>query len=232
MSILFFIVITGILHSLLPNHWTETPVLVRSYSMPLRKSILFFIITSVVHNLSTLVFALIVGVASIFFHNKIEYFSAIGSIILIVLGVYYIFSKNPKHTCVITGKTEAVISKKEFKRTYLLILTGLLFSPCLDIVFAFISAGEQLTKYTLLFIAILYFFISIIAMSSLMSLAYLGILKVRFHFIQKYFRKIMGILFILLVFCNYLHPYIDKAIEKLGNKIEYHPHHHHGKNKG
>ena len=107
------------------------------------------------------------------------------------------------------------MSKKEFKRTYLLILTGLFFSPCIDVAFALISAGEQLTLYMLLFIAGLYFLISIISMSSLMSLAYLGVLKMRFYFIQKYFRKIMGVLFILLVFSKYLHPYANQIIDKV-----------------
>ncbi len=214
-TILFFMIVAGTIHVILPNHWMEAPVLARGYSMPFKKSILFFVSTALVHNLSTLIFALLVSAASILLNEQIEYFSIISALILIGIGVYYIFSKDPSHNHSSLENSQKVVSKKEFKRTYLLILTGLFFSPCIDVAFALISAGEQLTLYMLLFIAGLYFLISIISMSSLMSLAYLGVLKMRFYFIQKYFRKIMGVLFILLVFSKYLHPYANQIIDKV-----------------
>ena len=96
-TILFFMIVAGTIHVILPNHWMEAPVLARGYSMPFKKSILFFVSTALVHNLSTLIFALLVSAASILLNEQIEYFSIISALILIGIGVYYIFSKDPSH---------------------------------------------------------------------------------------------------------------------------------------
>lgn len=218
---LLFIIIFSIVHSSLINHWLPVSVLVRSYQVPFKKSLLFFAGTALAHNISTLVFSYLAARLGMITEERVEGFVVYASLILVFIGLYYIFTYKKEHAHY-HGK-ESKKNNESFWLIYSGILLNMFFSPCIDVTIIFFSISSKLTISTVLLYCFTYFTLSVGGMLIFMGLSHRGLALIPFQKIEKYSRLVFGVLFILMaVFSLYGDSLLDEYFEKIdfGNSFE------------
>lgn len=180
--------VIALLHALIPNHWLPLVAVAKAeaWRTPgLLKTALF---SSIAHVMGTVLLGVVLGKLSNELASKFEnYVHWFGSLVLVLFGVYYFFSKHRHNS--FNGSNGAV--KRSQVRWIIFFSTIMFFSPCLEVQSLFISAGVYGMNYTLLMAAV-YSVISVTGIVFLVMMTYKGIKLIDIHFLEHYEKQITG----------------------------------------
>lgn len=181
-------ILIALVHALIPNHWL--PLIAAAKAEGWKNNVLLktALFSSIAHVAGTVLLGILLGRLSNELAAQFEsYVHWFGSIVLMLFGMYYFFSK---HNYVAHQKTDKEIKNTQLRWT-VLFSTMMFFSPCLEVQSLFISAGIYGMDY-ILTIAGAYSFISIGGIVLLVVLTYKGIKVIDTHYLEHYEKQITG----------------------------------------
>ena len=171
----------SLLHAVIPNHWLPVLAIGRkeSWSLPDVTRVTF--IAALAHAISTILIGLILGLLGLKMAGTIKNFThIIAPVILVSLGIYFIYRHHRHKHFRLDGKME----KKRSKASIITALVVAMFlSPCMEIEAYFLLAGA-ISQWLVAIIAIIYFIITTSGMVLLVRYAYSGILKLNWHSLE------------------------------------------------
>ncbi|MCX7797131.1 MAG: hypothetical protein N2249_00730 [Melioribacter sp.] len=194
----------SIAHALIPSHWLPLVAIGRSEKWNERELLLTTLIISISHISSTVIVGIVVGFVgyklseSYFFITKV----IAPSILIILSFIYFYFeyehkkiqSEHKHHHIDINS----IIQKRKTKRSIILsLIIAMFFSPCLEIEIYYLTAS-QLGWLGIIIVSAVYFFVTIIAMLTLVYLAFKGISKLKWNFLEHHDKLISGLILLVV----------------------------------
>ena len=181
-------ILIALIHALIPNHWLPLVAVAKAEGWNNKVLLKTALLSSLAHVVGTVLLGILLGKLSNELASQFEtYVHWFGSIILILFGMYYFFSKH-KHQAYEKGIGEI---KNSQLRWTVLFSTMMFFSPCLEVQSLFISAGVYGMNYTLVMAAV-YSSISITGIVLLVLLTYRGIKLIDTKILEHYEKQITG----------------------------------------
>lgn len=178
----------ALVHALIPNHWLPLVAVGKAEGWKNRSLLKTALFSSVAHVLGTVLLGILLGKLSnelaARFENYVHWF---GSLVLVLFGGYYFFSRHRQHAYREAGKKTG----NSQWRWIVFFSTMMFFSPCLEVQSLFISAGVYGMRYTLL-MAVVYSVISISGIVLLVVFTYKGIRLIDTHLLEHYEKQITG----------------------------------------
>jgi putative Mn2+ efflux pump MntP len=187
------VAILSLLHASIPSHWIPIVAIGRAEEWPKRKVLLIAAFAAFAHTLSTLVLAtifLLVG-------NEINKLMStenltewIAPILLILLGLYYLFSWKKSHN----HRHEHVLPEEVRKSSFvtiLLIALTMFLSPCLELIVYFIEPAKH-GLFTVLIASLSYIVFTVTAIVILVWISFSGLEFVNTEFLHKYGKLLTG----------------------------------------
>ncbi|GIV29087.1 MAG: hypothetical protein KatS3mg028_0153 [Bacteroidia bacterium] len=193
-DILSTVVILSILHGAIPSHWLPAMTLKKQYRWNVSYTFKIVSVLSIAHILSTIIIGILVAAAgkllSSFFFNE-NAVRWVSSLSLFILGGYFIYRHYYHHHFHLSHEDD-VMRQKEVHKQLRLLITGMFFSPCLEITGMYWVGGMIKWQYVVLISAI-YFFISFL--SSVFWIFFFDGLskKLNFHKIEHYGGLLSGV---------------------------------------
>lgn len=181
-------ILIALLHALIPNHWLPLVAVAKAEGWKNGSLLKVAFFSSIAHVLGTVLLGILLGKFSneiaVRFETYVHWF---GSVILILFGGYYFFSRH-KHL----AYESPVKHKKNSQLQWTFLFTTMMFfSPCLEVQSLFISAGVYGMNYTLLMAGV-YSLISITGIVILVILTFRGIKLMDIHYLENYEKQITG----------------------------------------
>ncbi len=200
-TILLSTITVSILHALIPSHWLPLISISKNYKWTNKETLWVTFYMGTAHVASTILLGIIIGLLGNSLHNRYqEFFEIIAPIILIAMGIFFIYRHYTHHHFHInTAKNDEQISKTKI----IISLVSMMFlSPCLEVESFFFSAG-QYGIIQVFVIALLYAVISILGMLLWMLIALKGLQKLNWHKIEHNAGLITGFVLILSGILNF-----------------------------
>lgn len=187
-------IILSLLHAAIPNHWLPVIAIGRKENWTMAEVRHVTFIAAVAHGLSTVLIGIILSYVGSSLAEHLEAFTHwIAPLILIVLGLIFIYRHHIHKHFHITKDVQKKISKKKI----IVALTAAMFlSPCMEIEAYFLLAGTY-NWWLVWFIAGIYLIITISGMLLLVQLAYKGLLKLNWHRLEHNAGIITGVTLVL-----------------------------------
>lgn len=189
--------ILGILHGSIPNHWIPFALLSKKEIWSSKKLLFITFTSASLHNLSTTILGFFSYTIGSITFEKIETLEKIvPTTLFIILGIFFLLIKK-------NNKRNNFIIKENLnpKIVVFMLFISMLFSPCLEIQSIYLSINKQNLK-TFLLISFSYSFLSSLSIISFTYIGYKGIKILNYNLIEKYEKKIIGLIFILLGISN------------------------------
>lgn len=181
-------ILIALVHALIPNHWLPLVAVAKAEGWKNNVLLKAAMLSSISHVVGTVLLGILLGRLSHELAKQFEtYVHWFGSVVLVLFGVYYFFSK---HKHVTYQKSVTKIKNSQLRWTFLF-STMMFFSPCLEVQSLFISAGIYGMDYTLL-MAGAYSLISITGIVLLVMLTYRGVKLIDTHFLEQFEKQITG----------------------------------------
>jgi hypothetical protein len=191
----------SILHALIPSHWIPILAFEKKFGWTHRETLRITIISALAHALSTVLLGVAIGLLSFKVTEKYESISGIAtSVILIVLGIIFILRHHSHHHFHLHNEGE--MQQLSSKKIITVLVTGMFFSPCLEISGYYILAGETGVKYIFL-ISLIYILISVLGIVVWLLFAKQILKKINSHKIEHNAGLISGVVLILTGILNY-----------------------------
>ncbi len=194
-SILISTIIISVLHALIPSHWLPLLAISKSNKWGSKQTLMVTFYMGLAHVLSTILLGIICSIVGYNLNaNSEKYFDIIAPVVLIAMGIFFIYRHYTHHHFHISKTTEN--EKSSNKKIIFSLVTLMFFSPCLEVEAFFFSAGEfGLTSVCV--VAFIYMIISIIGMLIWMNIALHGLKKMDWHKIEHNAGLITGLVLII-----------------------------------
>jgi len=193
----------SIAHALIPSHWLPLIAIGKSEKWSEKELLITTTITSISHVSSTIIIGIIIGFAN--YKLSESYFQITKIIapgILIALSFIYFYLEY-RHKKITSSHhhhhidIETIIQKKKNKKSIILSLViAMFFSPCLEIEIYYLTAS-QFGWTGIIIVSAVYFIVTVAGMLLLVFLAFKGISKLKWNFLEHHDKLIAG--FILLI---------------------------------
>ncbi|KAK8581495.1 hypothetical protein V6N13_144518 [Hibiscus sabdariffa] len=174
----------SLLHSFIPTHWLPFSIVGRAQKWTLSRTLFVTAFGAVLHVISTSV----LGIAAITMANTIageETVHKLASLLLIVLGASYILL----FLCGKGGHTHSHNQPMERMAVAGLVLVPAL-SPCATTLPVFLAVGNSSSMMILAILVLL--FSTITVMTSLVALSFYGASQLKFHWVERYDKVLVG----------------------------------------
>ncbi|KAH7283948.1 hypothetical protein KP509_34G032000 [Ceratopteris richardii] len=193
----------SLLHSFIPTHWLPYSVVGRAQKWSLSQTLLVTAFGAVCHVFSTT----LLGLTAITMANSLageETVHKLASVLLIFLGASYI-------VLFLTGRGSHTHnhnhSMEKMAVAGLILLPAL--SPCATTLPVFLAVGNSSSSLVLL--AILVLLLSTLAvMITLVTLSFYGASQLKFHWIEKYDKALVGSVLCVVGFLTYFFHHHDE----------------------
>jgi nickel/cobalt exporter len=193
-SIITGSLILSLLHAVIPNHWLPVIAVGRKENWQLSEITKVTFICAVAHAVSTVLIGYILGLLGSTMAASVGHLThIIAPLILVLLGVYFIYRHHRHKHFQISG---AVEKKKSKARIIAALVLAMFLSPCMEIEAYFLLAGT-ISQWLVSLIAAVYFIITTTGMVLLVRFAYIGILKLNWHSLEHNAGIITGATLIL-----------------------------------
>jgi nickel/cobalt transporter (NicO) family protein len=177
-SIFIGSVLLSLLHALIPSHWLPILAIGKKENWNLNEVSRVTFIAGLSHVLSTVLIGGILGLLGLTLAVKTQYFTHfIAPVVLILLGLYFLFQHHRHHHFHLGVESKPVRSKSQI--IWILVVTMFL-SPCLEIQAYFLLAGIR-GLWTVVGIALIYLTLTLAGMVMWVRLAFKGMLKLDWH---------------------------------------------------
>lgn len=187
-------IILSILHALIPNHWLPVIAIGRKEGWTIAEVRNITFLAALAHGLSTILLGVILSLVGGGLAEHIGAFTHwVAPVILIVLGIVFIYRHYHHKHFHIGGNLKGKVSKKQI---IVALTIAMFFSPCMEIEAYFLLAGAY-NSWLVWFIAIIYLVITVSGMLLLVQLAYKGLLKMNWHRLEHSAGIITGITLVL-----------------------------------
>ena len=179
-SIITGALIISLLHAVIPNHWLPVIAIGRKEQWTEREVSQVTFICALAHGLSTIIIGVVLSYLGAKLNNLTHFTNVIAPVILISMGLLFIYRHHKHKHFHIDGK----IKKKKSKAAIITALViAMFFSPCMEIEAYFLLAGTQVA-WLVWFIALMYLLITTSGMVLLVRFAYKGLLKLNWHSLE------------------------------------------------
>jgi len=193
-------ILLALIHGSIPNHWLPFIALSHAEKWSKKKLIMIISIGAIFHSLSTAILGFFIS----YFGYYISFISQLEKILptffMVFLGMIYLIIDHQEHY-------NDPLKKKSINPIFSVILLylGMFFSPCLEIEAIYFSVGRYgLTSFVL--ISLIYTIITLVSMLTFSYLAYKGLLKYFPKILEKYEKRMIGLVLIILgIFSFYFH---------------------------
>ncbi|VFR02971.1 unnamed protein product [Cuscuta campestris] len=196
----------SLLHSFIPTHWLPFSIVGRAQKWTLSRTLIVTALGAVLHVLSTS----LLGVTAITISNTIageETVHKLASLLLIVLGgSYAIFFLTGKGG----GHSHSHNQPMEKMAVAGLVLVPAL-SPCATTLPVFLAVGNSSTMLVLAIIVLLLSTITV--MTSLVALSFYGASQLKFHWVERYDKLLVGSVLCLVGILTLLFHDHDHSVE-------------------
>jgi nickel/cobalt transporter (NicO) family protein len=200
-SILISTIIISVLHALIPSHWLPLLAISKANKWSSKQTLVVTFYMGLAHVLSTILLGLFFSIIGNNLNESNEkYFEIIAPVILIGMGIFFIYRHYTHHHFHISKAVENATSSN--RKIILSLVTLMFFSPCLEVEAFFFSAGEFGFAYVFL-IAFIYMLISITGMLLWMNIALHGLKKLDWHKIEHNAGLITGVVLIISGILSY-----------------------------
>ncbi|KAL4203270.1 hypothetical protein AMTRI_Chr01g127060 [Amborella trichopoda] len=186
----------SLLHSFIPTHWLPFSIVGRAQKWTLSRTLIVTAFGAVLHVVSTA----FLGIAAITMANTIageETVHRLASLLLVILGgsyiLLFIFGKG--------GHSHSHNHPMEKMAVAGLVLVPAL-SPCATTLPVFLAVGNSSSMLVLAIIVLL--FSTITVMTSLVALSYYGASQLKFHWIERYDKALVGSVLCLVGILTYI----------------------------
>lgn len=186
----------SLLHSFIPTHWLPFSIVARAQKWTLSRTLLVTTFGAVLHVMSTS----LLGITAVTMANTIageETVHWLASLLLVLLGGSYIllfaFGKG--------GHGHSHGHPMEKMAVAGLVLVPAL-SPCATTLPVFLAVGNSSSMMVLAVIVLL--FSTITVMTSLVALSYYGASKIKFHWVERYDKLLVGSVLCMVGILTYL----------------------------
>lgn len=194
----------SIAHALIPSHWLPIVAIGKAEKWNEKDLLTTTLITSISHISSTIIIGIVVGFVGYKLSESYYFITKfIAPLILILLSLIYFFLEY-KHK-----KTQAehqhhhiniddIIQKRKTKHSIVFsLIIAMFFSPCLEIEIYYLTAS-QLGWLGIFIVSMVYFFVTISAMLILVVLAFKGISKLKWNFLEHHDKLISGLILLIV----------------------------------
>uniref|UniRef100_A0ACD5VNP0 Uncharacterized protein n=1 Tax=Avena sativa TaxID=4498 RepID=A0ACD5VNP0_AVESA len=191
----------SLLHSFIPTHWLPFSIVGRAQRWPLSRTLLVTAFGAVLHVVSTA----LLGITAVTMANTIageETVHKLASLLLIFLGTGYImlFALGKG------GHSHAHNHPMEKMAVAGLVLVPAL-SPCATTLPVFLAVGNSSSMMILAIIVLL--FSTITVMTSLVALSFYGASQIKFHWVERYDKVLVGSVLCLVGVLTYVFHHHD-----------------------
>lgn len=194
-TILFGTITLSILHALIPSHWLPLLAISKSNQWEHKKTLWVIFYMGLAHVLSTILLGFIISFLGIQLNKKNEHlFDVIAPIVLIVMGLFFIYRHYTHHHFHIDKNIEK--QKLSNIKIITTLVTVMFLSPCLEVESFFLGAAKYGFNNVVL-IAAIYAVVSICGMLLWMFIALHGLKKLNWHKIEHNAGLITGFVLIL-----------------------------------
>lgn len=191
----------SVIHALIPNHWIPLIALSKTEKWTTRETLSATFITGISHTISTIIIGIVVGFAGIELSENYGHLTKIAApAILLVIGVLYLLmdlrSGHPHHP-------HFELNDRDRKKTKFAVITSLslamFLTPCIEIE-AYYFQASSIGWTGILIVSLVYLFVTLIIMLTLVYLGMKGIKNLNAHFLEHHEKGITGIVLIILAF--------------------------------
>lgn len=196
----------SIVHALVPNHWIPLVAIGRTERWSKAETLSATAIAGIAHTLSTIIFGIVVGYLGYTISSKHDLFvSIVAPVVLILLGcIYLILDWRGSHHHTHHHVDHHKISTKKTKFAIIASLSvAMFFSPCIEIEAYYFYAGQQ-GWIGIAIVSIIYFVVTVLGMIALVYLAFQGMEKFKWHFLEHHEKRVTGIILVALGILAYL----------------------------
>ena len=193
-------ILLALIHGSIPNHWLPFIVLSRAEKWSTKKLIMIISIGAIFHSLSTAILGFFISYFGYYISSISQLEKILPTFFMVFLGMIYLIIDHQEHY-------NDPLKKKSINPIFSVILLylGMFFSPCLEIEAIYFSVGRYgLTSFVL--ISLIYTIITLVSMLTFSYLAYKGLLKYFPKILEKYEKRMIGLVLIILgIFSFYFH---------------------------
>ncbi|GAB4859922.1 hypothetical protein Ancab_011401 [Ancistrocladus abbreviatus] len=207
----------SLLHSFIPTHWLPFSIVGRAQKWTLSRTLFVTVVGAILHVISTS----LLGITAITMANTIageETVHKLASLLLVILGGCYVL-------LFLSGKgghSHAHHQPMEKMAVAGLVLVPAL-SPCATTLPVFLAVGNSSSMMVLAIIVLLLSTITV--MTSLVALSYYGASQLKFHWVERYDKLLVGSVLCLvgmltLIFHDHEHDgHVSSAGEHVNRKL-------------
>jgi nickel/cobalt exporter len=193
-------ILLALIHGSIPNHWLPFIALSRAEKWSTKKLIMIISIGAIFHSLSTAILGFFISYFGYYISSISQLEKILPTFFMVFLGMIYLIIDHQEHY-------NDPLKKKSINPIFSVILLylGMFFSPCLEIEAIYFSVGRYgLTSFVL--ISLIYTIITLVSMLTFSYLAYKGLLKYFPKILEKYEKRMIGLVLIILgIFSFYFH---------------------------
>jgi len=193
-------ILLALIHGSIPNHWLPFIALSRAEKWSTKKLIMIISIGAIFHSLSTAILGFFISYFGYYISSISQLEKILPTFFMVFLGMIYLIIDHQEHY-------NDPFKKKSINPIFsvMLLYLGMFFSPCLEIEAIYFSVGRYgLTSFVL--ISLIYTIITLVSMLTFSYLAYKGLLKYFPKILEKYEKRMIGLVLIILgIFSFYFH---------------------------
>ncbi|MFN3246406.1 MAG: hypothetical protein ACK42K_06870 [Leptonema sp. (in: bacteria)] len=193
-------ILLALIHGSIPNHWLPFIALSRAEKWSTKKLIMIISIGAIFHSLSTAILGFFISYFGYYISSISQLEKILPTFFMVFLGMIYLIIDHQEHY-------NDPLKKKSINPIFsvMLLYLGMFFSPCLEIEAIYFSVGRYgLTSFVL--ISLIYTIITLVSMLTFSYLAYKGLLKYFPKILEKYEKRMIGLVLIILgIFSFYFH---------------------------
>jgi hypothetical protein len=193
-------ILLALIHGSIPNHWLPFIALSRAERWSTKKLIMIISIGAIFHSLSTAILGFFISYFGYYISSISQLEKILPTFFMVFLGMIYLIIDHQEHY-------NDPLKKKSINPIFsvMLLYLGMFFSPCLEIEAIYFSVGRYgLTSFVL--ISLIYTIITLVSMLTFSYLAYKGLLKYFPKILEKYEKRMIGLVLIILgIFSFYFH---------------------------
>jgi hypothetical protein len=193
-------ILLALIHGSIPNHWLPFIALSRAEKWSTKKLIMIISIGAIFHSLSTAILGFFISYFGYYISSISQLEKILPTFFMVFLGMIYLIIDHQEHY-------NDSLKKKSINPIFsvMLLYLGMFFSPCLEIEAIYFSVGRYgLTSFVL--ISLIYTIITLVSMLTFSYLAYKGLLKYFPKILEKYEKRMIGLVLIILgIFSFYFH---------------------------
>ncbi|MBK6699396.1 MAG: hypothetical protein IPG55_05765 [Saprospiraceae bacterium] len=184
-------IIISLMHAIIPSHWLPILTISKTHHWSNFETIRVTFLLGFAHVISTILIGAVLGLMAYGLQVQVPAFtSKLGPIVLIILGLYFIYRHHTHHHFHVDDDLiEGPIKKRQL---ILSLMMFMILSPCSEILAFFFKAGSESIQLFIL-IALIYSSITILGMLLWINMALHGLKKINWHPIEHYAGLITGI---------------------------------------